>query len=61
MTTEPVAIMAVVQAFLALVVSFGLDLSSEQTGAIMAVTAAVVGLILRRRVTPWSPPNSGTP
>lgn len=49
---EPVLVLAVVQTALALVVSFGFDLSGEQTGAIMAFTAAVLGLIVRRRVTP---------
>lgn len=49
---EPVLVLAVVQAALALVVSFGFDLSGEQTGAIMAFIAAALGLIVRRRVTP---------
>lgn len=44
---EPVLITGVVQAVLALVVAFGLDLSQEQVGAILAVTAAVLALVAR--------------
>jgi len=49
---EPVAILAVVQTMLALVVSFGFDLSGEQVGAITAVSAAILGLLARAKVTP---------
>ena len=49
---EPVLWLAAVQAFIALVTSFGLDLSGEQTGAIMAVSAGLLGLIARQRVSP---------
>lgn len=49
---EPVMFMAVIQAGLALAVSFGLNLDGMQTGAIMAFSAAVLGLIARSRVTP---------
>ena len=49
---EPAVILALVQAGIALVVSFGLDLSIEQTGAIMAFTAGVLGFVTRSRVTP---------
>lgn len=48
---EPVLILGVVQAALALAVSFGLELSGEQTGAVMAFSAAVLSLIARRTVT----------
>lgn len=48
---EPVLILGVIQAGLALVVSFGLELSSGQIGAIMAFSAAVLSLIARRTVT----------
>lgn len=49
---EPVAILAVVQTLLALLVSFGLDWTGEQVGAVTAVSAAVLGLIARQKVTP---------
>jgi hypothetical protein len=49
---EPVMVLAVVQATLALATSFGLGLSGEQVGAILAVSAAILGLIARQKVTP---------
>jgi hypothetical protein len=51
---EPVVIAGLIQAALALAVSFGLKLSPEQIGAIMAFTAAALALLLRSRVTPVS-------
>ena len=44
--------MAVIQAALALVVSFGLHLTPEQIGALLAVSAAILGLITRSHVSP---------
>lgn len=52
---EPILWLAFVQAVIAFVVSFGLDLSGEQTGSIMAVTAALLGLVARQRVSPVVP------
>lgn len=49
---EPVLVLAVVQAVLALAVSFGLGLTGEQVGSIMAVSAAILGLVARQKVTP---------
>lgn len=49
---EPAMVLALVQAVIVLGVSFGLQLSSDQTAAILAVTAVVLGLITRSRVTP---------
>lgn len=49
---EPVMFLAVIQAVLALVVSFGGDLSAEQVGTITAVAAAVLGLWARSKVSP---------
>lgn len=49
---EPVLVQGVVQTVLALVLAFGADLSNEQVGAILAVTAAVLALVTRRTVTP---------
>jgi hypothetical protein len=44
--------MAAVQAVVALALAFGLDLSTEQVGAILAVSAAALGLVTRSQVTP---------
>jgi hypothetical protein len=49
---EPAMVLALVQAVIALVVAFGLRLSADQIGAILAVTAVVLGLITRSRVSP---------
>lgn len=49
---EPVLITGLVQAALALAVTFGLGVSEEQVGAILAVTAAVLALVARHQVTP---------
>lgn len=49
---EPAMVLALVQALIVLGVSFGLQLSSDQTAAILAVTAVVLGLITRSQVTP---------
>ncbi len=42
------------QAVIALVVAFGLSLAPDQIGAILAVTAVILGLITRSRVSPVS-------
>jgi hypothetical protein len=39
-------VLALVQAVIALVVAFGLDLAPDQIGAILAATAVVLGLRL---------------
>ena len=52
MKSEPAIIMSVLQAALALAVSFGLQLTAEQVGGILALSAAIFGLILRARVSP---------
>jgi len=52
LTNEPVLVLGVVQAGLALAVSFGLGWTGEQTGAVVAASAAVLSLIARSRVTP---------
>lgn len=49
---EPSMVLALVQAVIVLLVTFGLKLSAEQTGAILSVTAIALGLITRSRVTP---------
>lgn len=49
---EPALAAGLVQAVLALLVTFGVDLSQEQVGAILAVTAAVLALVVRAQVSP---------
>lgn len=49
---EPALISGLVSAVIALAVSFGADLSSEQVGAVMAVVAAVLAVLTRAQVTP---------
>ncbi len=49
---EPALIIGLVQAAIALTVSFGIELTNEQTGAIMAITAALLALLTRSKVTP---------
>ena len=49
---EPAMVLALVQAVIALVVAFGLSLAPDQVGAMLAVTAVILGLITRSRVSP---------
>lgn len=49
---EPVTILAVVQAGLALLVGFGFKLTGEQVALIMAFSAALLGLLVRQQVRP---------
>ena len=49
---EPALILGAVQAAVALAVSFGLSLTPEQVGAILALTAAALAIITRHFVTP---------
>ena len=49
---EPAMVLALVQCVIVLAVSFGLQLTPEQTGAILALTAVVLGLVTRSQVTP---------
>lgn len=51
---EPTMVLALAQAVIALVVAFGLSLAPDQIGAILAVTAVILGLITRSRVSPVS-------
>jgi hypothetical protein len=53
---EPAMVLALVQTALVLAVSFGLRLQPEQTAAILAVTAVVLGLITRTQVSPAKTP-----
>jgi hypothetical protein len=60
---EPVFFQAVVQATIALVVSFGLNLGAPQVGAIAAFSAAILSFITRQNVTSLANPkgNDGKP
>jgi uncharacterized protein (DUF697 family) len=49
---EPAMVLAFVQCVIVLGVSFGLQLTPEQTGAILALTAVILGLITRSQVSP---------
>lgn len=51
---EPALIVGFVQAMLALAVSFGLDLSVEQVGSLVAAAAAMTAVLLRQQVSPTS-------
>jgi nitrate/nitrite transporter NarK len=52
LSSEPVMVLAVVQAALGLAVSFGLGWTAEQVGTVLAFSAAILGLIARQKVTP---------
>ena len=49
---EPALVSGLVSAVIALAVSFGLDWTAEQVGAVMAVVAAVLAVLTRAQVTP---------
>ena len=49
---EPTMVLALIQAIIVLAVTFGLRLTPEQTGAILTLSAVVLGLITRSRVSP---------
>lgn len=51
-TGEPVMTLAIIQMALALAVSFGLQWTGEQVGAVVAFSAAVLGWIARSQVSP---------
>ncbi len=51
-TGEPVMTLAIVQMALALAVSFGLQWTGEQVGAVVAFAAAILGWVARSRVSP---------
>ena len=49
---EPVLILSAIQAGVALFVAFGLGWTAEQVAVVIAFSAALLGLIARKRVTP---------
>ena len=54
---EPVLVLSMVQAAIALAVGFGLKISADQLGLIVAFTAAVLGFITRSQVSPLGAPT----
>lgn len=51
---EPAVLLGLVGSLIALGVGFGLDVTPEQVGLIMAAVSAILGAITRTRVTPTS-------
>jgi hypothetical protein len=49
---EPALIVGLIEALLVLAVAFGLNLTAEQTAAIVAVATVLGGLVVRSQVTP---------
>lgn len=49
---EPVRILTAVNALLALAVGFGLNMTSAQQALIHAAVSALLGVLIRREVTP---------
>ncbi len=54
--SEPAAIAGAIEAVLALVIVFGIKLSVDQVGAIMAVVTAVLAVLVRQSVAPTKGP-----
>ncbi len=51
---EPVLVLAVVQAALALAMGFGAHLTGDQMALVMTFTGALLGLLTRTQVTPMA-------
>ena len=49
---EPAMVFSLIEAGIAIAVSFGLDLTPEQTGALFAFIAILSGVAVRSKVTP---------
>lgn len=59
---EPALVLGLIQAVIALAIGFGLDISPEQFGLIMAASAAAASVIVRAQVTPVIDPKvDGSP
>lgn len=54
---EPAAILAVIQAGIALAIGFGLHWTGEQVSLVVTFTAVILGLITRQVVTPTANPK----
>lgn len=52
---EPVLVYTLVGNLIALAVAFGLDISTGQTAAVLAVVNAVLAFVARSKVTPVAP------
>jgi len=60
-TREPASTIAVVQATLALLIAFGVDLTVPQRAAIIGLVTALLELFKRARVTPVADPRLPDP
>ena len=49
---EPALVLGAVQALIAMAVGFGLEVTAEQVGLIVAAAAAVLSVVTRTQVTP---------
>jgi len=58
-TKEPALIVGFVGAAIALGVSFGLPVTAEQVGFIMALVTASLAFVTRSQVSPVTPPAAG--
>jgi uncharacterized membrane protein len=59
---EPVAIQGLIQAFLAVLVGFGvITMTNEQTGLVLALVAAILTTLARHHVTPNSKIDAKVP
>lgn len=58
---EPVLVLALLQALIALMVGFGLQVTAEQLALIESFAAALLGFIARQRVTPLGRPRTDAP
>lgn len=54
---NPVRTGSIVLAFLSILMSFGLELTAEQVGAITAFLSLLFGEAIRPQVTPGAPPE----
>jgi len=54
---EPALVLGLIQAVIALAIGFGLKVSPEQFGLIMAACAAAAAVIVRQQVTPIADPR----
>lgn len=52
MKNEPVAVMSIIEAILAVVVVFGLALTTAQVAAVLGLAGAILTFIARQQVTP---------
>lgn len=48
-------VMGAIQAAIALLIAFGLDLTSDQTAAILGVSAALLAVVTHSQVSPKAP------